>query len=103
MQPKFISATELSRECGCSVGKIINAVESGMLTPAGRCGSHKHAAIIFMKDDLPDIMSALAIADLAGGAQASIKAPRQTHICGDAAEIRMKAASLHQALEEAKR
>jgi hypothetical protein len=96
--PKFISATELSRECGCSVGKIIAAVEAGLLTPAGRAGGHKSAAIIFERTQLPDIIAALTI-----GARASIKAPRPSHICRDTADVAEKAAALAKAQEEAKR
>jgi len=52
---KFISASELSREVGCSVGKILHAVESGVLTPAGKAGNSRNAAMIFMRDDIASI------------------------------------------------
>jgi hypothetical protein len=91
--PKFISASELSREANCSVGKITSLVEAGILTPAGRMGKHSTAAMIFMREDLDALLAVLRV-------DARAKAtpvPTRTHTCKSTAEVRMKAAALHQA------
>lgn len=97
-QPKFISASELSRVANCSVGKITAAVEAGILTPAGRAGSHRTAAMIFMREDIDTLLAVLRVDAKAK----ATPAPTRTHICGNAAEVRMKAAALTQARREAK-
>jgi hypothetical protein len=96
MIAKFISATELAREAGCSVGKVIAAVEAGILTPAGRAGGHKSAAMIFERSQLETHLAALRF-----GGKAKAQASRPVHACRDAAEIREKASALAQARREA--
>ena len=95
---KFISASELSREVGCSVGKILNAVETGVLTPAGRSGNSRNAAMIFMRDDIASIKATL---DAVGRFKAVAIAPRPAHRCRNAADILEKGAALARAKQEA--
>ncbi len=83
MNTKFISASELSREVGCSVGRITSAVESGILSPAGRSGTSKNAAVVFLRDDIASIKTAL---EAAGRFKAVATAPRPPHQCSDASE-----------------
>jgi hypothetical protein len=95
--PKFISASELSRAANCSVGKITSLVEAGILTPAGRMGTHATAAMIFMREDLDTLLAVLRVDARAKATPASTR----THTCGNAAEVRQKAAALAQARREA--
>ena len=90
---KFISASELSRECGCSVGKILNAVETGTIVPDGRAGKNTNSAIIFAANRLTEIKSALA-----GGKPATTPAPML-----DIESVGAKAKALFRAREEAQR
>ena len=94
---KFISATELSREVGCSAGRILNAVETGIISPAGRAGNSKNAAVIFLRSDLDSIKSAL---ETAGRFKAVATAPRPAHQCRDASEVLEKAAALNLARQK---
>lgn len=95
---KFISASELSREIGCSVGRILNAVETGIISPAGKAGNSKNAAVVFLRDDIADIKTAL---EAAGRFKATATAPRPAHHCRTTSEVMEKAAALHRAKEEA--
>jgi hypothetical protein len=88
---KFISASELSREVGCSVGRITAAVESGIITPAGRAGISKNAAVVFLRDDIAAIKSAL---EAAGKFKAVAHTPRPPHICRTTEEVIQKAQAL---------
>jgi hypothetical protein len=96
--PKFISASELAREAGCSTNKITAAVESGLLTPAGRSGNHKSAAMIFMRADLENLLAAIR---LGGRAKGSVPTSRP-HRCTNAAEVLAKGEALIRAREESK-
>ena len=98
IETKFISASELARQAGCSVGKVTAAVEAGILTPAGRAGNHRTAAMIFMREDLETLLAVLRVD---AKAKATPVATR-THTCNTPGEIRMKAAALNQASREAK-
>ena len=98
--PKFVSASELARLAGCSVGKITAAVEAGLLQPAGRAGNHKTAAMIFMRDDLDNLLTALR---LGGQARAVASIPRPAHQCRDTDEVRAKAQALQHARQEVSR
>ena len=93
---KFISASELSREVGCSVGKILNAVESGVITPAGRAGNSSNAALIFLRDNIDTIKATL---ECTGRFKASAS-PTQPHRCQTPAEVLEKAQALSLALKE---
>ncbi len=97
---KFISASELSREVGCSVGKILNAVESGVLTPAGRSGNSRNAAMIFMRDDIASIKATL---DAVGRFKAVATAPRPAHRCRNTADVLEKGEALARAKQEARK
>ena len=97
---KFISASELSREIGCSVGRILNAVESGIISPAGKAGNSKNAAVVFLRDDINTIKTAL---EAAGRFKAVATAPRPPHQCRDASEVLAKAQALLNAKKEAGR
>lgn len=96
-ETKFISASEIARQAGCSVGKVTAAVEAGILTPAGRAGNHRTAAMIFMREDLETLLAVLRVD---AKAKATPVANR-THICKNAAEVRAKAAALGRARMEA--
>jgi hypothetical protein len=96
--PKFISASELAREAGCSTNKITAAVESGLLTPAGRSGNHKSAAMIFERADLENLLAAIRLGGRAKGQIAN----RPPHRCTNAAEVRAKGEALRRAKEESK-
>lgn len=98
MNTKFISASELSREIGCSVGRILNAVETGIISPAGKAGASKNAALIFLRDDITTIKNAL---EAAGRFKAVATAPRPPHQCRDASEVLAKAQALVRAKKEA--
>jgi hypothetical protein len=91
---KFISASELSREVGCSVGKILSAVESGVLTPAGKAGNSRNAAMIFMRDDVASIKATL---DAVGRFKAVAITPRPAHRCRNTSDILEKGAALARA------
>lgn len=95
MNSKFLSATQLAREAGCSVGKITAAVEAGILTPAGRSGTHATAAIIFERKDLETILAALRF-----GAKAKAAAKPAPHRCASASDIVAKATALATAIRE---
>lgn len=99
---KFVSASQLSRELGCSVGKILNAVEVGLIVPAGKAGNSRNAAVIFLREDVERIRTTL---NAAGRAQAYASAsPRpQPHRCLSARDVVEKAAALAVAREEVTR
>jgi hypothetical protein len=96
---KFISASELSREIGCSVGRILNAVETGIISPAGKAGNSKNAAVVFLRDDINTIKTAL---EAAGRFKAVATAPRPPHQCRNASEVRAKAEALNRARRDTK-
>lgn len=96
MNTKFISASELSREVGCSVGRILSAVESGIITPAGKAGNSPNSAMIFMRDDINSIKNSL---ECTGRFKASAS-PTQPHRCQTPAEVLEKAQALSLALKE---
>jgi len=93
---KFISASELSRELGCSPGKILNAVESGIIAAAGKAGNSRNAAMIFLRDDISSIKATL---ECTGRFKASASTTFP-HRCKTPSEVLEKAAALSRALEE---
>lgn len=94
---KFISASELSREIGCSVGRILNAVETGIISPAGKAGNSKNAAVVFLRDDIANIKTSL---EAAGRIKAATTAPRPAHHCRDTSEVLEKAQALNRARQK---
>ncbi len=88
----YLTATQLSREAKCSVGKIINYVSEGLITPAGRAGSGLNSAIIFSEADLPRILETLK------GVPTPVGGRRP---CRSAAAVEAKASALLRAREEA--
>jgi len=92
---KFLSASEVAREAGCSVGKVTAAVEAGILTPAGRSGTHATAAIIFERRDLETLLAALRF-----GTKAQASAKPAPHRCTSAADIVAKASALATAIRD---
>ena len=88
----YLTATQLSRVAECSVGKIINFVAEGVITPAGRAGSGPNSAIIFCEPDLPRILATLK------GVQTTVGGQRP---CRSAAAVKAKASALLRAREEA--
>jgi hypothetical protein len=94
---KFISASELSRELGCSPGKIINAVESGIITPAGKAGNSRNAAMIFLRDDIDNIKRTL---ETSGRFKAMASSTRQSHHCQSASDVMAKYEALQRATKE---
>ncbi|MCX6974053.1 MAG: hypothetical protein NTZ94_07070 [Verrucomicrobia bacterium] len=55
----FLTASEVARECGLPVNRVIAAAEIGAITPDGRAGSNKNAAIIFDASRLESIKTTL--------------------------------------------
>jgi hypothetical protein len=97
MKPQFITQNELSRETGVPVSRINAAVEAGLVTPAGRAGTHKHSPVIFNREDLPAITATLT----SSRPKASI-AGRARHTCKNAAEVLAKAEAFFRAQEESR-
>lgn len=97
MNPLFITQNELAREISVPVSRITAAIESGIISPAGRAGNHKHSAIVFDRADIERIAAAIR---MSGRARATATATKP-HICRDADEVRAKAAALSKARKEA--
>lgn len=95
MNSKFLSASELAREAGCSVGKVTAAVQAGILNPAGRSGTHATAAIIFERRDLERLLTALRL-----GSKVQASAKSGPHRCTTASDIVAKAAALATAIKD---
>jgi hypothetical protein len=70
--PTYLTCAETARELGVPVSRIHNAIASGAISPAGRAGSHRHAPVIFSRDDLHEIQTALRM-----GATAKASASRE--------------------------
>ncbi len=56
----YLTQSELCRLTGQPASRISAALESGLITAAGRAGAHKAAAVIFASEQLPSIRAALA-------------------------------------------
>lgn len=95
-ETKFISASELARQAGCSVGKVTAAVEAGILTPAGRAGNHRTAAMIFMREDLETLLAVLRVDAKAKATPVATN----THTCKTPSEVLEKAAALNRARQK---
>jgi hypothetical protein len=88
----YFTASELSRELGIPLNRIINAVESGNLAADGRAGSNKNSALIFASNRIREIEAAVG-----GGHPAT-----QTEPVRDIAETSAKAAAFFRTQEEAR-
>ena len=86
----FFTASELSRELGIPVNRIITAVETGLLAADGRAGSNKNSALIFASNRVREIEAAVG-----GGHPATHPEPAR-----DIAEVSAKAAAIHRAKQE---
>jgi hypothetical protein len=88
----YFTASELSRELGIPVNRIITAVETGILAADGRAGSNKNSALIFASSRVREIEAAVS-----GGHPAT-----ETEPARDIAEVSAKAAAIHRAKEDAR-
>jgi hypothetical protein len=88
----YFTASELSRELGIPVNRIITAVETGILAADGRAGSNKNSALIFSGNRIREIEAAVS-----GGHPAT-----ETEPARDIAEVSAKAAAIHRAKEDAR-
>jgi hypothetical protein len=88
----YFTASELSRELGIPVNRIITAVETGVLAADGRAGSNKNSALIFASNRVREIEAAVS-----GGQPAT-----ETEPARDIAEVSAKAAAIHRAKEDAR-
>jgi hypothetical protein len=86
----YFTASELSRELGIPVNRIITAVETGILAADGRAGSNKNSALIFAIHRVREIEAAVG-----GGHPAT-----QTEPARDISEVSAKAAAIHRAKQE---
>ena len=96
---KFATLAEVSREAGVPASRIQAAVEAGIVTPAGRAGSHPNSPIIFLAADVPSIIDALKVT---GRMKAFAATPRPPHQCRNAGEVRAKAEALNRARRDTK-
>ena len=76
--------------------RITAAVEAGLISPAGRAGNHKHAPVIFSREDLPRLKDALL-----GGISIKACAHGNPHQCKSAADVRAKHGAIIRAAREA--
>lgn len=97
MDNKFLTLSELSRETGYPASRIQAAVEAGLIHPAGRTGTHPNSPIIFIRDEVDQIKSTLAVGFRAYGSAAE---PHKPHKCRSAAEVAAKAAAFDRARQE---
>jgi hypothetical protein len=88
----YFTASELSRELGIPVNRIITAVETGILAADGRAGSNKNSALIFASNRVREIEAAVS-----GGQPAT-----ETEPARDIAEVSAKSAAIHRAKEDAR-
>lgn len=93
MTQTFVTASELSREIGQPLSRILAAIESGKIRPAGRAGAAANAAFIFSARDIPTVRECIA-----GEPHASAPGP---HKCQNVAEVKAKASALRRAMQEA--
>jgi len=94
--PKFVSASELARMAGCSVGKVTAAAESGLIQIAGRAGTAKNAPMIFLWADIQNLIETLNT-----GFTARASLPHHSpHTCSSAEEVKQKAEALMKARAE---
>lgn len=96
MKTQFISQNELSREAGVPVSRVTAAVESGLIQPAGRAGTHKHSPVVFNSEDLPQLKEAL----LTGVSFKASAGSQKGHKCRSAAEVKAKHAAIQRAAQE---
>jgi hypothetical protein len=88
----YFTASELSRELGIPVNRIITAVETGILAADGRARSNTNSALIFSGNRIREIEAAVS-----GGHPAT-----ETEPARDIAEVSAKAAAIHRAKEDAR-
>ena len=88
---RFLTASETAREIKVPVSQVLAAVEAGSLVPAGRAGSSKNAAILFLASDLPAIRAAIE-----SGAAAAMR----PHLCRSAGDVREKGEAFRRASSE---
>jgi hypothetical protein len=93
METQFNTASEVAREIRQPVSRVLAAVDSGILTPAGRAGSNKNSPVIFEESAIPAIRAALET-----GSKATALCP---HKCENVAEIRAKHSAFLRAQKEA--
>lgn len=93
---QFLSQNEVAREVGVPANRITAAVEAGLISPAGRAGNHKHAPVIFSREDLPRLKDALL-----GGISMKACAHGNPHQCKSAADVRAKHGAIIRAAREA--
>ena len=55
----FLTASEVARECGLPVNRVIAAAESGQIVIDGRAGLNRNSPIIFAADRIESIRAIL--------------------------------------------
>lgn len=93
INPRFLTAAEVARECNFPVSALLRAVADGRVVPAGRAGQSRNSAVLFLENDVAAVAAAVR------GEAVGIVGRK--HLCQNLAEVVAKGDAMRRAAAEA--